>query len=155
MENTNPTTPETDAIAGYHDEISRIEYEGKELAVKKARNALFWAAGILGFWQIIALYNSDWYIDETIIAVLVIFVGGLILLGFWTRKKPYTAILAGLLLFGLHWLLAIYSYYENYGPTGVAKALVGGIIFRIIILLLLFRALSDAKELQQSKNNIV
>jgi hypothetical protein len=36
-----------DQIADYHADINQIHLEGYELGVKKARNALFWAAGLI------------------------------------------------------------------------------------------------------------
>jgi len=154
MENTSPTPEQdntADSIAGYHDQIKQIHTEGMEQGVKKARNALFFIAGILLIWELIR-YAAGGDSDEYSLAFTGVIVLIYVLLGLWTKKKPYTAIILGLVVFLLTWGLSVFSYAIVYGATGIAKALFGGIFIRIAVLVILLRSLSNAKELQQLKN---
>lgn len=45
MSTTNPNQPQENVIADYNDELEQIRMEGNELAVKKAKRALFLAGG--------------------------------------------------------------------------------------------------------------
>jgi hypothetical protein len=148
METYQVPDPVAGEISAYHDEIAQIQQEGYQQTIKKARNALFWAAGLILFGEIISMVRSDGFDPVTFSFALVlsgIFVG----LALWTKKKPYTAIIVGLIAFITHWLLAIISYGILFGAVGVGKAIIGGIIVRILILINLIRPLKDAKELQE------
>jgi hypothetical protein len=148
METNQVPDPAAGEIAAYNDEIVTIQKEGYELVVKKARNALFWAAGLMLFWEIIGMLRNDGFEPITFsiaLALSGIFVG----LALWTKKKPFTAIILGLVVFVAHWVLAIVSYGVVFGAAGVGKAIIGGIVVRIIILINLIRPLKDAKELQE------
>jgi Na+/proline symporter len=136
-----------DQIAEYHDEIKHFELEGYQQKVRKARNALFIAAGALALGFFISLAQSG----EAFIGDLLIVFGPLIvafiLLGFWTKKKPYTAIILGLILFFGFWIG--FSILE---PRNIYS----GIIIKIFVIVALFSAINDAKELQKAieeKNN--
>jgi len=72
-------------------------------------------------------------------------------LALWTKKKPYTALIAGIIAFIAYILLAVVANGYVEGTTGVFKALVSGIIVKVIIFVQLFRPLKDAKELQAAK----
>jgi hypothetical protein len=138
-------------IAEYHDDIRNIELEGYELGVKKARNALFIAGGLILVSEAIGYIRA---IDEfepigfaIIGAIVAVFIG----LGLWTKKKPYTAIILGLVAFILYIaLVAVVNGYLD-GAEGAIKGLFGGFLFKIFILVALIRPLKDAKELQQAK----
>jgi hypothetical protein len=109
--------------------------------IKQARNALFATAGMLALSLIILAttvpegYDSLW-ID---IIFWSIFIGGFIALGFWTKKKPYYAIVGGLMLYGI--FIGINAYFE-------ISTLFKGLIFKIIIIGILIKGLSDAKAAQ-------
>ncbi|MGC4100490.1 hypothetical protein [Ferruginibacter sp.] len=152
---TNQDNPQEeikpDLVAEYHDDIRQIELEGYELGVKKARNALFWTAGLLVIWQIIAIARAEGDFDIEPMLYLLPFVIGFVILGIWTKKKPYTAIIIGLCLFLAHWLLVIVTNVMYGDGLNVAQAIFGGIIVRIIILVNLIRPLKDAKQLQAAK----
>jgi ABC-type antimicrobial peptide transport system permease subunit len=81
-----------DQIAEYHADIRQIELEGYELGVKKARNALFWTAALLVIWQVIAIARQEGDFETETLLYLVPFIIGFIILGVWTKHKPYTAI---------------------------------------------------------------
>jgi hypothetical protein len=154
METSEHTGNEENAqnkIAEYHDGIRQIELEGYELGVKKARNALFWTAGLLLFWQLIASARAEGDFDIEPYFYLTPFIIAFVILGIWTKHKPYTSIVIGLCLFIVHWLLVIVLNFMYGDDMSIFKALLGGIIVRIVILVNLIRPLKDAKQLQTAK----
>jgi hypothetical protein len=140
-----------DQIADYHADINQIHLEGYELGVRKARNALFWAAGLILLGEVITYAMSGLEIEPIGITFIVVVVGTFIGLALWTKKKPYTAIVSGIIAFTLYILLVatLNGYAE--GAIGVIKGLFGGFIVKILIFVALIRPLSDAKELQRAK----
>lgn len=154
MDNINNPGQEEDIIADYADEIKRINMEGSERVVKKARNALFWTAGLFLLGEVISIFANNLEVGPILIGVIVVEVGAFIALAFWTKTKPYTAVITGIILFiGIQLLAAVASGYTD-GIGGVLKVLFGGIIVKTIILINLFRAVGDAKELQQEKERL-
>jgi uncharacterized membrane protein len=146
---TENKTPETNEVTDYLSDVRQIEMEGYELRVKKARNALFWTAGLLFFWEMIGLIRSDGF-EAITVGFALLMAGIFIALALWTKKKPYTAIIIGIVVFIAHWLLAIVVNGMADGAEGAGKAIIGGIIIRIAIMVNLFRPLQDAKELQRT-----
>lgn len=146
-----PTPPPPDVISDHFDELKQIELEGYELAVKKARNALFWTAGLIFVWELIGMYREFKTLEPLSFAIALGLAGIFVALAFWTKKKPYTALIAGISAFILYILLAVVINGNAYGAEGAFKALISGFIVKIIIFVYLFRPLSDAKELQKRK----
>ncbi|MCG2617918.1 hypothetical protein LZZ85_26690 [Terrimonas sp. NA20] len=146
-----PVTNNNDVIADHFDELRQIELEGYELAVKKARNALFLVAGLILFWELYASYRDAGSLDFTVTAFAVIVSGIFVALALWTKKKPYTALVSGIIAFILYKLLVIAANGYIEGGEGIVKGLMSGIIFTVVIFVQLFRPLSDAKELQRAK----
>ncbi len=139
-------------IAEYHDDIKQIELEGYELRVRKARNALFWAGGIIAVWEVAAMFIAGAEFSLEFFLIVAPFVIGFVLLGIWTKYKPYTAIIVGILLFFGYWafVVVIHVMYGT-GEMDIVKAVLGGWWVKLIILINLFRPLKDAKELQKAK----
>jgi hypothetical protein len=146
-----PTEDTVNQIADYHDEIRQIELEGYELTVKKARNALFWAAGLVSLGEIIGYARSGIEPDLLGIIIVAVIVAAFIMLALWTKKRPYTAIIMGIVVFCLYILLNVIAFAYIEGATGILKGIFGGIIVKILILVALIRPLKDAKELQNAK----
>ena len=138
-------------IADFHDEVRQIELEGYEQRVRKARNALFWAGGLVLLGEIIGLATAGVEPNLVGIAIITFIVASFIILAIWTKKKPYTAIIAGICVFCLYILLNTLGYYYLEGGAGILKGIFGGIIIKILILVALIRPLKDAKELQNAK----
>lgn len=152
---TNTPTPEQepvqDLIADYHADINQIELEGYELRVKKARNALFWAAGLILLGEVLVYARSGAELDMYGVAIITVIVGTFIGLALWTKKKPYTAIVSGIIAFILYILLVVVVNGYAEGAAGVFKALFSGIIVKVLIFVALIRPLQDARELQKLK----
>jgi hypothetical protein len=145
-----PVNNNNDIIADHVDSIRQIELEGYELDVKKARNALFWVAALVVVWQIFAAFSSYENVESLdvifTIAMALIFIG----LALWTKTKPYTALIVGIITFTAYRLLGIISFGLIYGADGIAKALVSGILITVYIYVRLISPLGKAKELQQA-----
>lgn len=132
-------------IADYVDNVRKLEMQGHESGIRKARNALFATAAIYLIGEIINASVSGLEWTPLFIGILAVEVGVFVALGFWTKTKPYTAIIVGLILFILLWGLAI-------AVVGV-KAAYSGIVVKIIILSFLISALKPAKAWEDLKKN--
>ncbi|MBL7742908.1 MAG: hypothetical protein JNN00_05465 [Chitinophagaceae bacterium] len=142
---------EENVIADYADELKQIEMESYETAVKKARNALFWTAGLVFLGEMISMLRGETGFDPIIFVIALIEAGIFVALALWTKKKPYTAVVTGLIAFlGIIALSAV-AFGILEGAAGVMKALISGIIVKVIILVTLIKALSDARALQKAK----
>lgn len=144
MENNN--------LAGQHPENipdtiftpEQFSTEGYDKHIRQARNAIFAAAILLAVNVVVILatlptgYEYAW-ID---ISLWGIFIAGFIALGFWTKKKPYTAIVCALVLYAVFIIL---------NAVLDVTTLYKGIIFKIFVVVSLIKGLSDAREAQQMK----
>jgi hypothetical protein len=111
--------------------------------IRQARNAIFATAIMLLISFIISMAVSTNYefmwLDYALYGFFILaFVG----LGFWTKHKPYYAIIAALILYGL---------FIGINAIADPKTIFSGIIFKIIIISLLVKGLSDAKQAQEMK----
>jgi hypothetical protein len=150
---TNDPAQQKDVIADYASELQQIEMEGYERAVKKARNALFWAGGLYFFWEMIGMFRSETSFNLIWFIIAIIEAGIFIALALWTKSKPYTAVLIGLVYFILLIILSAFASAVEEGSMGVFKALFGGIIVKVIIIVNLILPIKDAKALQEAKKN--
>jgi hypothetical protein len=142
---------QTDVIADYASELQQLEMEGYERAVRKAKNALFWAGGLIFLGEMISMFSSGAGFSLIIFIIALMEAGIFITFAFWTKKKPYAAVISGLIAFiGIIILGAVANGITD-GAPGVLKALFSGIIVKVIILVNLILPLKDAKALQQVK----
>ncbi len=140
-------------IADYADELKQIEMQGYETAVRKARNALFWTAGLVFLGEMIAMWRSGVGFDAIIFGIALVEAGIFIGLALWTKKKPHTAVVTGLIVFILFIILSVVLNGMADGTEGAMKALFSGAIVKAIILVTLIKAISDANALQKAKEN--
>lgn len=136
-----------DLISGHIEELDYIRKDGYLEGVRKVRNALFWAAAIILFNYLLALFRSDEF-NWALIAEGLFVSGIFLVLGIYTRKKPYTATIFGIVVFVLWWayLVLINVVYEGGEPF---QAIFGSILFKIVLIVILARNLNAAKELQK------
>lgn len=144
MENDDPSEIKTENNGETIFNEQEFSMQGYDKHIRQARNVLFIAAGIIAFNAIILF--KDYPLDlETMwldYLIWVAYIGGFIALAFWTKKKPYYAILGGLILIGL--FIVINAIIEP-------KTIFGGLIFKIAVIVFLIKGLGDAKEAQQMK----
>ena len=149
-----PVPPNTEnPISDYADELKQLEIQSYETGVKKARNALFWTGGLFFAWEMIGMMQADAGFDPLIFGFALVEAGIFVALALWTKKKPHTAVVTGLIVFIGFIILSVIFNGIAEGSEGVMKALIGGIVVKIIILVTLFKALSDASALQKAKEN--
>ncbi|MFM6925248.1 MAG: hypothetical protein ACKOU7_07065 [Ferruginibacter sp.] len=118
--------------------------EGYDKHIRQARQALFIAAGILllNALLLFSKYPVEMEIMWLDYLMWIVYIGGFIALALWTKKKPYYAIIGGLILMGIFILVnAIID----------PGTIIGGIIFKIAVIAFLVKGLADAKEAQQMK----
>jgi peptidoglycan/LPS O-acetylase OafA/YrhL len=121
--------------------------QGYDKHIRQARTAIFVAAGVLAINLLILSFTvPDSYeylwID---ISIWGAFIAGFIILGIWTKKKPYTAIISALILYVvfivLNALVDITTLYK-------------GIILKVIIIVLLIKGLGDARQAQRMQEQM-
>jgi hypothetical protein len=149
METNQADTEAAGQISAYHDEIAQIQQEGYRETIKSARNMLFVAAGLVMLSYIIGMVQDSEIINIVDMSIMVFFVGSLIGLAIWTKKKPYTAIVTGIVVFILFILfnVLVIAYFQ--GAAGAFKSLVSGWWLKIIVFVALFKPLKNARELQE------
>lgn len=138
-----PDTPKEDEIANYYDDVRKREMEMHAPGIRKARNALFITAGLLLLGEIITAISLDIYWTAPMVGIVVLEVGVFVGLALWTKTKPYTAIIIGLILFVLYWIASIMLV----GIEGAYK----GAIVKIIIIVTLVQAIKPAKAWEDLK----
>ncbi len=120
--------------------------QGYDKHIKQARNAIFAVAIVITISILFLAYqNSDYEYLWVDILVYSGFVLAFVLLGFWTKKKPYTAIVSALILYALFIIL---------NASLDISTLYKGIILKVIVIVLLVKGLKDAKEAQERKEMI-
>lgn len=130
---------ENDASIFTEEEFSTVGYDKH---IRQARNAIFWVAGLLTI-NVAMLFMREGEVYEYMWVDFLIyggFIGAFIFLGFFTKKKPYTAIIMALILYTLFILL---------NAVIEPMTLLKGILFKIITYVFLFKAINDAKEAQE------
>ena len=136
-----------DEIAEYFEGVKKLELEGYETGIKKARNALFITAGLVLLAEIIAIASAGIPLTPFLIGFIVVEVGIFVALGFWTKTQPLTAIIVGLIAFIGLWVFTVVFSDDD-------TAIVKGIIVKIIIIVTLVNAIKPAKAWQDAKKNM-
>jgi len=119
--------------------------KGYDKHIRQARNAIFVVAAILVVNLVILGYSIPASYDYFWMDIVIwgLFIAGFIFLGFWTKKKPYYAIVGALVLYLvfiiLNAVLDITTLYK-------------GIILKIIVIVILVKGINDAKEAQEMQN---
>jgi len=119
--------------------------QGYDKHIRQARNAIFMVAVLLIINLIVLSFSvPDSYeylwIDFVIWGV---FIAGFILLGLWTKKKPYYAIIGA---------ICLYTGFIVLNAAFDISTLYKGIIVKIIVFVLLIKGINDAKEAQTLQN---
>lgn len=120
---------------------------GYDKHIRQARNAIFIAAGVLLLNVIIltATVPSSYEYLWLDLVIWGAFILGFVVLGIWTKKKPYYAILGALILYAAFIILN-----AAIDITTLSK----GIILKIVIIVLLVKGINDAREAQRMQEQI-
>jgi hypothetical protein len=132
-----PPTPNTEETIFPESDFSM---EGYDKHIRNARIILFILAGIflLGIFSVMPFDDNP--LKLVMAGIMVLFAAAYIALAFWTKKKPYTAILIALILYIS---LQVLSFLLQ--PASIFQ----GWILKIIVILLLLLGLRNAKESQR------
>ena len=144
MENEQIKTSSENPISDYVDGIKQLELQTHAAAIRKARVALFVTAGVMFAGEMIGLAISNLPFTPLAIVIALIEAGIFVGLAFLTKKKPFTAIVIGLVIFIGLWIFAI--------VVVGGRAAIGGIIIRIIIISYLVSALKGAREIERARD---
>jgi hypothetical protein len=146
QQNTGPEEPKETGLSEYFDGVKKLEMEGYQSGIKKARNALFVTGGLIFLAEMLQGSQLPGGMTPLIIGIATfeaaIFVG----LGFWTRTKPYGAIIIGLILFVLMWIGGVIVM--------GGEAIYRGILVKAIIIYFLVAALKPAKAWEDAKKTL-
>jgi hypothetical protein len=141
MENSKEIyTENSDTESIFKDE--EFSLEGYDKNIRQARNTLFTLSALQFILGIFILFTSPgkigWISFTLTTFMAVIFLA----LGFWTKAKPYSAIICALLIYILLWVGD-----SILDPAYIYK----GILVKIIVIVYLAKGLKDAKEAQTMK----
>lgn len=148
-DNQNPTTseaPKENEISDYFDGVKKNEMQGYESGIKKARTALFVTAFLVLLGEVLTVSMAGLEWTPLMIGVVAIEVGIFVALALWTKTKPYTATVVGLIVFVLYWIAAI-------ALNGVETAY-KGIFVKVIIIVTLVQAIKPAKAWEDLKKTL-
>jgi len=123
-------------------EINLEEYDGK---IKSAKTTLFVISGFTAvFGTVIACLGPDE--NKILLIVINLIIAGIYLaLGFWCKKKPFAAILSGLI---------IYISLILVNAVDDPKTIYQGIIMKGVIVAYLVKGLKSAKEAETLKKEL-
>lgn len=141
---------EQDVISKLASDLRNEEIEGYQKGMKKARTALYVAAAIVFISEMIAMARAGEGFDAISFGFAFVVSGIFIALALWTKKKPYTAVVTGLTVYLAYVLLVVFVNGMLDGGIGYFQAIVGGIIWKIFIIVNLIAPLKDAKALQDA-----
>lgn len=131
-----PTTvPQSENLL---DDVYDDSMKGDDRPVGRARFILYiiGALQLVGLFTLGGLYDIELYMTAGVYIFFALVFAGL---GFWTKWKPYTAILTGLIIYG--GLMLLSAIIE---PESIVK----GLIMKIVAFSLLISGLKNAKEVQ-------
>ena len=137
---------EEHVISEYYEGVKQLELEGYETGIRKARNALFATCVLVFIGEFISAGSAGIGITPELIGIALVEAGIFVALGFWTKKKPYSAIIVGLVLFLLMWVGSVL--------INGTKGIYSGIIIKIVIIVYLVKALKDARAWEQTKKTM-
>lgn len=151
---TNPIEPsDENVISNFIEELDDSGRAFHETIVKRARNSLYAVAAMLFIAEMIPMFSIGF--NWIILIISLIEAGIFIGFGLWTKRKPYSALLVGLIAFIAIIVLTIVTNTFLEGLAGALKAIFSGIIIKVAILVTLIKALSNAKQLQAIQNKSV
>jgi glucose dehydrogenase len=123
-----------------------MEMQGYESGIKKARTALFVTAFLVLLGEVLTVSMAGLEWTPLMIGIVAIEVGIFVALALWTKTKPYTATVVGLIVFVLYWIAAI--------ALNGTEAAYKGIIVKVIIIVTLVQAIKPAKAWEDTKKTL-
>jgi len=146
MENNEPDQNPIQSSPGSIFTEQEFSIQGYDKHIRQARNAIYAVAILLAINLLIYSFNIPegyqyFWLDLIIWSA---FIAGFIFLAVYTKRKPYHAIVAALILYAAFIIL---------NAVIDISTLYGGFIFKIIIIVLLVKAINNAREAQELQDN--
>ncbi len=135
----HPNSPKTQEENFFNEEDFSTEQYEKH--IRNARNAIFVVAAVELLFGIYTIYTSP-KANGIEVFIFILIPAIFFMLGLWTRKKPYTAILIALIFYGS--LIVLDAIVE---PSQIIK----GLLVKILIIAYLIRGLGNARDAQRWK----
>ncbi|HVU54345.1 MAG TPA: hypothetical protein VHD83_04790 [Puia sp.] len=134
---TPPTEPVEESIFNEED----YSMEGYDKHVRHARITLYVAAG-LSLLSFFLIQNMEGDAKSFAIGVIIVVAAVYALLGYWSNKRPFTAILTGLIFF---------IVLQVFNAIGDPSTILQGWYIKIAVPLFLILGLRNAKEIQDRR----
>ena len=138
-----PEKKEEHVIADFYDGMKEREMMSREGSINKARNTLFITAALFFIGNLIAISQTSVEVTGWFWGIAIVQSGIFVALGFWTKTRPYTAILTAIIIIILYWIAIVI--------LGGVENLWRGAIMKIVVIVYLVRATSDAKAWEELK----
>jgi len=122
--------------------VSNFELKKYQKHVSNARTALFVIAGLMLLWGIISSFLQPSRVLLDIWIEVLIVGGAFLVLAMVAERKPYNALIAGLVIYILYIVL-----YYIVAPSTIFR----GIILKIIVISYLIRGIINAGEIKDIK----
>jgi hypothetical protein len=140
------TTPEEENIvADIYDGYNDTQREILAIEIRKTRNKLFTVAGVLLFFNLLAVIVSQVPV-ETVIFDILLFPVIFLALGFLSVKEPMVAIVLGMVIMIGFWVYIVVAIDVSY--------LLKGWLGKAIIIYLLFAGLQNAREAHRIRQEL-
>ncbi|HTJ14962.1 MAG TPA: hypothetical protein VL547_23150 [Dinghuibacter sp.] len=138
--------PGEDLLTEHIANLDELQRQGYESTVRHGRNTLFWIAALLVVSQVLISYAHQ---DLTLQLLGIILLLGTLFaaLGFYTRRKPFVALLTGTVCYVLLWSIDLFCGYAR-GSVNVTTGISGALV-RVAFTLFLIKALPDAWKLER------
>jgi hypothetical protein len=144
-ENTNKEAGHEDVISSYYDDYQQLELQSAQSKVRKARNALFVVA-VITLIATLTIYFSQQDYDPASIIISLASAVTFGILGFFTKKQPFTSIIIGLIIYVGFWIINI----ALEGPEHLFR----GLLIKGIIIYFLVTGLKHAREAERLRKEI-
>lgn len=144
METNNPAQPENVAPQEGNHLEEVLSMEGYDKPVRNARILLF----VVAAFMLTPIFMLDDYTSLPSIIAIVIYAfcsAVFVCLGLWTKRKPYNAIVGGIIVYSALIVIAAIS-----NPLSIIQ----GWLVKVVIYSLLIVALNNAKEVQRWKDSL-
>lgn len=142
MENSNIDKQREDQNQETIFSADEFSLQGYNKHIRQARNAIFAVAILLALNLIFLGFTIPEEYEYFWIDMLLwgLFIAGFVALGLWTKKKPYSAIIAA---------ISLYIIFIILNAVLDISTLYKGLLFKIIVFVFLAKGINDAKEAQE------
>ena len=124
------------------DELKKIKLRDSQKRIKSAANTLYIIAALFFVAALIKDGNDD---NKTLMLINMVVALVYVALGFWSKQKPFVALLAGLIFYVSLNVLNAFA-----DPLSLAK----GVVLKFVIIAFMVKGVIGAYEAQQMKKEM-